>query len=324
MDYRRFVELREPLWRDLEERLARARKKSPSHEELEAAALAYRQVLHDHALAASRFAGTAGARRLRRLVFEATRYLSRPSRRWLPDPRRFFGRTLPRAFALHLPFLGAAVALFFGAALGGLLLAVSHPGLATSLLAPEALDDLAQGRLWTESLTTTVPPSVSSSRIATNNLSVALTAWAGGALAGFLSLWIVVLNGIHLGSVVGVTLHYSMAGELLEFVSAHGFLEITLILISAAGGMRLGWYLVAAVDEPRATVLARVGRESLSLLLGCLPWIVLLAAVEVLISPAPEIPAAAKVVLGLGLEAGFLSLVLRRRLVLSPAGEGRS
>ena len=59
---------------------------------------------------------------------------------------------------------------------------------------------------------------LSSSGIATNNLSVALTAWSGGMLAGLVPLYVVLLNGLMLGAILGVTLHYSMAGALLEFV----------------------------------------------------------------------------------------------------------
>jgi hypothetical protein len=46
-------------------------------------------------------------------------------------------------------------------------------------------------------------------------------------------------------------------------------------------------------------------------LLGCLPWFVVLALVEVFVSPSPEIPAGAKLVLGLALEGAFLALALR-------------
>ena len=59
--------------------------------------------------------------------------------------------------------------------------------------------------------------------------------------------------------------------------------------------------------------LAGAARESLTLMLGCLPWFVLLALVEVLISPQPAVPAATKVILGLALEALFLLVAFAER-----------
>lgn len=313
MDYARFVRLRRPVWDAFEGQLATSRRefRRIGHAELEEMALRYRQVLHDHALAASRFPGTAAAERLGALALEGTRRLTgegagRDDRRG--GPLGFFTRAFPRAFRRQLGPFGLAVALFALATLWGLAAAARQPALGLSMLAPEAVAGLEEGRLWTESLTTSVPRSVSSSAIATNNVSVALTAWAGGLLAGIVPLYVVLLNGLMLGSLFGVTAHYSMSGELLEFVIAHGPLEITLILVMAGAGLGLGRAIVAAGDAPRSVALREAGRDALKVLLGCVPWFALLALVEVLVSPSPTIPVPAKAALGLALEALFLAV----------------
>ncbi|HEX9942754.1 MAG TPA: stage II sporulation protein M [Thermoanaerobaculia bacterium] len=313
MDYARFLRLRRPVWDAFERQLRASRRlRTLGYSDLEEMALRYRQVLHDHALAASRFPGTAAARRLQSLALEGTRALIGEGRERPGSVRRFFSRTFPRAFQRQLGVTGVALALFLGATLLGLALAVLRPALGLTLLGPQALQGLDEGRLWTDSLVTTVPPAVSSSSIATNNISVALTAWGGGALAGLVPLYIVLLNGIMLGALVGVTLHYSMAGALLRFISAHGPLEITLILVSAAAGLAIGRALVAAGDRPRALAVREASRDALAVLLGCVPWFVLLALVEVFVSPSAELPAGAKLTVGLALEGGFLALALRR------------
>ena len=311
MDYARFVQARRPVWDAFERQLAAAGQglERLSHRDLEDLALRYRQVLHDHALAAARYPGTAAAQRLADLALEGTRRLTRQSggRTSLVG---FLTATFPAAFRRQLPLLGVAAGLFAAAALAGLLAGTAQPGLAVAVLGPEAVTGLAQGHLWTESLTTVVPPSVSGAAIATNNISVALLAWSGGALAGFLSLWIVLLNGVLLGLVFAVTGHYSMAGELGEFVAAHGPLEITLILVAAAAGLALGRALVAASDRPRAVELREAARDALVVLLGSLPWFLLLGAVEATVSPSPHVPLPLKVALGLGLETVYLVLAL--------------
>lgn len=311
MDYTRFVALRAPLWQKLEEGLALLRGRSRDqldHRRLTELAVGYRQVLHDHALAAARFPGTNASRRLQRLAGEGARLLVHEAGERSPSLLNFLRHTFPLAARRMRPFIAVALALFLSSALLGWVLSLSVPALGLAFLGPEATAGLERGELWTEQLTTTVPPSVSSSFIATNNLGVALLAFAGGVAGGVVSLYVLVINGFLLGALFAFTARYGMAGELAEFVAAHGPLELTLIVFSAAAGLSLGWALVAAADRPRREVLTETGRHAVFFLAGSLPWLLLLAAVEIGISPSPEVPAWAKLAIGLSLEAVFLSL----------------
>ena len=308
MDYPRFLELRQSAWGRFETTLAALRRRSrrPTYGELEEFALSYRRILHDYALAAARFAGTGAARRLERLALDGTRWIYVPARLERGSLARFWVRSFPLAFRRNLSNLWATTAVFSIAALFGLFLAIVQTGLASALLPPQALQDLARGRLWTESLVRTTPPTISSSAIATNNISVSLAGWAGGALAGLGALYIVLFNGFLLGALVGVTLHYSLASRLLEFVAAHGPLEITLVLVTSAAGLGLGRALVEAGEPPRREAMVQAGRDALRVLGGCIPWFVLLAVVESFLSPSPNISVGTKVVTGLALETLFL------------------
>jgi uncharacterized membrane protein SpoIIM required for sporulation len=307
VDYSRFVRARGGAWEEFDAGLKRldAGASLLSHAEIEALAFRYRQVLHDHAVASARFPGTGAARRLRDLALHGTRalYADAPPAAGL---RGFVGRTFPLAFRAHAPYFAVVVALFATAVALGVTLSFVEPGVGVVFLGPGAVEGLREGRLWTEALVTTVPPSVSSSGIATNNMSVALTGWAGGALAGLGALYVVLLNGFMLGAIVGTTVHYALADRLLAFISAHGPLEITLILVTSAAGLALGHALVAADDRPRREAVGGAARRALAVLLGCLPWFAVLAVVEAVISPSPHVPAALKVAVGLALEAVFL------------------
>jgi uncharacterized membrane protein SpoIIM required for sporulation len=307
MDYPRFVRLRRPVWEKFEEQLA-AKPSGMTHAGLEEMALSYRQVLHDHALSAARYPGTAVAQRLRSLAVEGTRRLVVGRSEAAGGLAWFFTRAFPRAFRRQLGLTGIALALFLLAAVWGLAITALRPGLGITFLGPQAVSGLADGKLWTDSLVSTVPPAISSSQIATNNISVALSAWSGGILAGIVPLYLVLLNGLLLGSILGLTMHYSMAGELLEFICAHGMLEISLILVTAGAGLGIGRAVLVAGDRPRSVALREAAREALTVLLGCVPWFVVLALVEVLISPSPEIPASFKLAVGLSLETLFLAL----------------
>lgn len=309
MDYSRFLRLRQPLWDEFESNLGSAKKRHPAltHESLEKLAFQYRQILHDYAIASTRFARTGVADRLHRLALDGNHWLlaGRLEEPW--SLRRFATRSFPLAFRQQVPFILIACVIFATAALLGGALALVQPGMAMSLLGPEAVADLDEGRLWTEALSTTVPPAISSSSIATNNLSVAILAWAGGALFGLGSTYVVLLNGFLLGAMLGVTVQYSLFGRLIEFVSAHGPLEITIILVSAGAGLAMGHAMVEAGDRSRGDALLEAARSALTLLLGSLPWLIVLAVVEGLISPAPAISASVKLLLGLSLEGLFLT-----------------
>ncbi|MEP6994657.1 MAG: stage II sporulation protein M [Acidobacteriota bacterium] len=307
MEYASFLALRGQSWTDFETRLqsARQRPRGVSYGDLEGLAVGYRQILHDHALASARYPGTGAARRLGRLAVEATRFLYREHRESGSTWVRFWTRSFPEAFRQNLGHTLAAIFLFSVAALFGFSLAVTQVSLGASLLGPKAVRDLENGQLWTESLVHSVPPSLSSSAIARNNVGVALAGWAAGALAGIGALYILFLNGFLLGALFGVTLHYSLAGGLLEFVSAHGPLEITLILVTSAAGLRMGRALVEATDRRRRDVLRIAGRDSLRILLGCLPWFIPLGLVEGYLSPSPLVAPALKGAVGISLLALF-------------------
>lgn len=308
MRYQAFEALRRPTWDRLAKLLGRAQRspRSLRYDELEELAVLYRQVLHDYALARARFPGTEVARDLRRQVLEATHFLQRDSGSRLPSLHRFVVRDFPAAMARMAPSIAVAVLLFAATAIFGFALTAARPSMGTYFVGPQAVAGLEEGRLWTESIFSVTPGAVASSKIATNNLSVAMTAWGGGVLGGLGAFWVVCLNGLMLGSVLALTAHYSLAHALLEFIGAHGPLEITMILVSAGAGLHMGAAMVRATDHPRSVELRRAGRTGLIVLLGCLPWILLLGFVEGFVSPSDAVSVVAKWTLGGLLESIFL------------------
>jgi uncharacterized membrane protein SpoIIM required for sporulation len=313
MDYARFVAAGAPDWDAFEKRLEAAERspRDARYADLEGLALRHRRVLHDLALATDRYAGTAAARRLSVLALRGAHWLHADRSAPRPRLRSFWRRAFPAAIRGQAPEFALATSLFVAALVLGLTLAVANPSAGFALLGPSAVAELREGKLWTQSLTHAIPPAVSSSGIAANNMAVALTGWAGGALAGLGSLYVVVMNGFVLGAVLAATVHFSLAGELLSFVAAHGPLEITLILTTAAAGFTLGRGLFGADDRPRRVAAAEAGRRALHVLVGCLPWFVVLGLIEGFISPAPTVGVGVKVTLGVLLESLFLVVAWR-------------
>jgi uncharacterized membrane protein SpoIIM required for sporulation len=311
--YIHFAKSREAFWSSFAERLghARARPGSLTFDSLEALAVDYRRILQDHALARARFPGSALGRRLEALAVDATHLLFAEDPKERFSLRRFFGHLFPTAMRAHAPHIGLCAILFFCSIAMAFSASTIQPSIGTQILGPEAIANLERGELWTESLSRVVPASVSSSAIATNNMSVAITAWVGGVLFGLGSIFVVLNNGFLLGAVFATTTRFGMSGDLFEFIGAHGPLELTLILVSAGHGLAMGHALLAPHDRSRQAAVGAAARRAMTGLVGILPWFLVLGVVEGFVSPSEAIGPEVKVALGGALLASFLLVAFR-------------
>jgi uncharacterized membrane protein SpoIIM required for sporulation/uncharacterized RDD family membrane protein YckC len=137
-----------------------------------------------------------------------------------------------------------------------------------------------------------------------NNVQVTFLAFAGGLLAGLGSVWILVLNGVMLGSVVAAFANVGQAMHLFEFILGHGVIEITAICISGGAGLWLGSAFLLPGRRTRREVLVTRGREAVSLIGGTALMLVVAGLIEGFISPS-ELPREVKLVL-----AAFFALAM--------------
>ena len=285
------------------------------HAALEEIVLDYRKALSDYAIARARFPGTWAARHLAQLVARANHRLRTDGERQGFGLAQFYKSMFPQLFQRMRTEVMVCVALFLVAVLLGVGLTTLTPTAGAAFLGHDAIAGLERGEIWTDAIQD--GSSMFSAAIARNNMKVAMTAWAGGLLAGIGSLYIVFFNGLMLGVIVATTVHYAMQGALFEFISAHGPLELTLILVAGAAGLHMGRAMISDGDRPRGQRLAEAGKTSLLVLLGCLPFFLALGFVEGFLSPAPSLPISLKLAVGLALELAFMVVALRP----VPAGE---
>jgi uncharacterized membrane protein SpoIIM required for sporulation len=311
--YSQFTKSREAFWASFAGRLQNAsgRPGSVTFESLETLAVDYRRVLQDHALVRARFPASALGRRLETLAVDATHlFFAEDSKEHL-SLRRFFGQIFPESMKAHTPHMVLCGILFVCAMVMAFSAATVQPAIGAQILGPTAIANLERGELWTESISRVVPSSVSSSAIATNNMSVAITAWAGGALFGIGSIFVVLNNGFLLGAVFGTTARFGMSHELFAFIGAHGPLELTLIMVSAGHGLAIGHALIAPHDRSRQLAVAEAARRAMAGLVGILPWFLILGVVEGFVSPSEAIGPEVKLALGAVLLAAFLLVSFR-------------
>ncbi len=208
---------------------------------------------------------------------------------------RFFLVEFPARYRAAGWFVLAAFLLFALPALAGFFVVLENPPLAEQLLPPEMTRVVRDGRLWTDIPGILRP--LAASMIATNNIQVSFLAFAGGILLGTLTVYVLIFNGLLLGSIFGYTHLYGLDGRLAMFVSPHGYLELTVIFIAGGAGLRLAWGIVHPGLLGRRDALVRAGQEAVLLLVGAIPILLVAGLVEGFVSPS-DLPDALKLVVG--------------------------
>jgi uncharacterized membrane protein SpoIIM required for sporulation len=198
--------------------------------------------------------------------------------------RRFFTQSLPAEYRAAWPYLVAAAALFFGPLVAAAAAIALSPDAASLFLPASILAEVKSGAQWFE---TELPQrSLSASLIMTNNIQVAFLALAGGMLAGLGTVYVLLSNGLLIGALTGAFIAYGLITRLLWFVSPHGFLELSVIVVSGACGLMLAQAIVWPGLSSRGDALVAAGRRSVRLLLGILPFLVVAGLLEGFVSPA--------------------------------------
>ena len=309
----RWLNKRRPHWArlaDLVQRAGRSGVRALSHKELQELGLLYRQVAAD--LAALREDPTEVdlARNMNQLLARAHNllYAGRGHSGW--GIVEFYRKTFPRIFRETLPYTVAAMVLFLMAGLMGALLSFRDPSFERYLLGPQMIESIEQHKMWTDSVLTIQP--AASSQIMTNNLSVCFVTFAAGIVAGIGTIWFMILNGLLIG-VVGVACYEGgMSLSLWSFVAPHGVLELPAIFISGGAGLLLARGLLFPGNLARRDSLMLAAGESVRLLLGVIPLLIVAGSIEGFLSPT-RLPAGIKFLFA----AALFSLLI---VYLSTAG----
>jgi uncharacterized membrane protein SpoIIM required for sporulation len=145
---------------------------------------------------------------------------------------------------------------------------------------------------------------IGSAQILTNNIMVTFYAFSFGAFFALGTLYIIGMNGVHLGSIFAICyqLDPAFGNDLLFFVVGHGVIELSCIFICGGAGMMIGYSILVPGDLLRAEALKKSGVEAVKIVVGCAFLLVIAGIIEGFVSPTSINPF---VKVGIGISTGI-------------------
>ncbi len=305
-----FVRERAPTWTELEQ-LVEGSGNSPARlgpTGVLRLGACYRAVAADLAFARRRFPSDPIVGQLERLV-QRGRHAVYNTTRSHNTMREFVTRGYWRRVRERPALLVIAIACLALPTLLSGYWAWRDPG-AASGLAPSAYQSVTEPRPDGQDLGVSVDDqSDLAATIFTNNIRVTFLAFAGGILFGLGTLYMLVANGILLGSVAGLAIGAGNGRPFFELVVAHGVLELSCIAVAGAAGLRLASAIVDPGTRTRLDALRTEARAAVEIVLGTAVWLVVAGLVEGFLTPAGK-GLTVVLIVGLGLGALYWGLVL--------------
>lgn len=138
-----------------------------------------------------------------------------------------------------------------------------------------------------------------------NNVSLAFRCFAGGLTAGILSIVSLLFNGLFMGVVHSRVVLAGFGDNFHSFVVGHGTFELGAIVIAGAAGLQLGAALLVPGLQTRGASLRNTARRLIGTVCGMAVMLVIAALLEAFWSPL-RLPLPWK----LGFGAAMLAVVL--------------
>jgi len=326
MNIARWVARRESSWRQLDELLNRAEKKgldTLKTEDIKTLASLYRSVSADLARARTHQVGDALVKDLQALTSRSYSQIYQGSRR--QDWRAvvdFYRDGFPAAVRNAWAYIAIATTLFVISGLVAWWYSWQDPSFMSLVLGPGFVAEVQESEeLWTVSILGVEP--VASSYIMVNNIGVCFKAIFGGVAfflpqipmitpPGAFTVFILVFNGLMIGSVATLVAQTDLAYDLWAFVFPHGSLELPAIFLAGGAGLLLARAILLPGKYRRIDALQVYGRQAAELVYGIVPMLIIAGIIEGFYSPSPYIPNPVKYVTGTILFFLLVTYCLRR------------
>ncbi len=280
---------RQASWDRLEALIADASKRGVRElpaADLRELALLYRAATTDLAAAQSRAYGTDLRGYLNRLVARAyTIVHARMAEGGWVRIARFFAQTFPREFRASGRIIGATATLFVLAWIVSYALVSAHPLNAYALLPEAEIPTITKSLHDSNFAFDRAYGPAMSSYIMTNNIRVAMIAFAGGMTLGILTVWEILNNGLMVGGTGALYASHGFGSDFWATIAPHGVIELTSIVIAGSAGLLLAQAIVAPGRLRRSDALKENARRAGVLMIGVAGLLVIAGTIEGCITP---------------------------------------
>ena len=226
----------------------------------------------------------------------------------------FLSTTFIRLFLEQWKFIIVAMLLFTLGGVGSFFAVVNDPQMIHAILPAQIAQGVNPEQLG--SADGQVNSSVMSASIMTNNIKVAILAFAGGVTFGLLTVYVLIYNGILVGALAGLFFHHGKSYEFWAYIVPHGMIELTAIFIAGGAGLLMGYKLFVPGQFSRGYQLKIQAQRSVQLLIGTIPLFVIAGLIEGFITPA-AIPLAAKYIVACITVFGLILYIVIGRVLLA-------
>ncbi len=283
VDERSFVESKKQSWEQLGAALNRMRltgARSLSRDELRTLGSQYRTLVSDLSFARTQGASDGLITYLNELAGRAhgVIYASKPAR--LRGIKTFIFSEFPALFRRTVNYTLVAAMIFF-------------MGWAASATSPEIRDAAFPSNIPTPpkgekqaNPLSYVDPSTISSFIMTNNISVGIHAFAGGATAGIYTVYQMGQNGLVIGAIATKAAPALGPLRLWSLLLPHGFIELLAIFICGGAGLMIGASMIAPGNLRRVDSIRIAAVTALKLFAGAVLFFVIAGTIEGFVTPS--------------------------------------
>ncbi|MDQ6933077.1 MAG: stage II sporulation protein M [Candidatus Eremiobacteraeota bacterium] len=219
----------------------------------------------------------------------------------------FFAEVFPREFRRSWKYVALCAALTVCSGLIAFSTVSMRPITAYALLPEPVIPARIQRSLHDSNFAFNPDQSaMMSAQIITNNIRVAIIAFAGGMTLGAVTLFVILFNGILIGVMGGLFTNAGFGYDFWATVAPHGVLELTAIQIAGSAG----FLLAAGVLHPgrfrRRDALRENGRRAGVLILGVAAMLLVAGTIEGFFSPL-KFDASVRIEVGVVTAAGLIA-----------------
>jgi uncharacterized membrane protein SpoIIM required for sporulation len=285
-----FVTTKRAGWERLDnllQRIRRGRLRSLDADELYELGRLYRQATSDLAVARRDWPAHPVVQYLNGLVGRAHGEIYRNEATTWRRIRDFVLITFPQTWRRSIIFMLVGFLSFALPALVAFVVSYRDPSQA-SLLFPAAdsiVGDIKAHHEWWRDINDQGRGS-SATLIMSNNILISIKAFAGGVLLGLYALYLMVFNGLMLGTIAGLSQFYGFAGRLWDFVAPHAPLELSVIFFAGGAGLQMGYALIHPGLLTRSAALREAAERAVVIMIGCIPLLMIAGLIEGFISPS--------------------------------------